>query len=115
MFTETTKKKYTTNLNKIIHYYLDFNLLKYYKVSSLRQNSQEKQESGKTEQHLAIYAAANNNICIRRAELKGKNVIWALQQQLQTTQKRGNIIFQSRFSLLLDSLSEYLCFLASLW
>ncbi len=38
-------------------------------------------------QHLAIYATANNNIWIRGAELKGKNVIWALQQQLQTTQK----------------------------
>lgn len=38
-------------------------------------------------QHLAVYAAANDNIWIRGAELEGKNVIWALQQQLQTTEK----------------------------
>lgn len=40
-------------------------------------------------QHLAIYAAANDNIWIGRAELKGKNVIWALEQQLQSTQKKA--------------------------
>ena len=33
-------------------------------------------------QHLAIHAAANDNIWIRGAELEGKDVVWALQQQL---------------------------------
>lgn len=50
-------------------------------------------------EHLAIHAATNDEIWIRGAELKGKNVIWTLQQQLQKTQKTQtqdiNIIFQS--------------------
>lgn len=41
-------------------------------------------------EHLAIPAATNNNIWIRRAELEGKNVIWALQEQLYIYKKNQN-------------------------
>lgn len=62
-----------------------------YRVEHYKAKKQQSQPSRDAEQspsqHLAIDTAANDNIWIRGAELKGKNVVWALQQQLQTTQK----------------------------
>lgn len=50
-------------------------------------------------EHLAIPAATNDNIWIWRAELKGKNVVWALQEQLyiKTHKNEHTHISKQRF------------------
>lgn len=105
-----------TNMAKGLFDKSYFSLITWQKRQQIQQSSEAEQSQS---QHLAIYAAANNNIWIRWAELKGKNVIWALQQQLENNTENPhtqgkNIIFQSRhFHILGACHPKYLFVLVS--